>query len=503
MDVDAITVEVIIKTLRAWQQGQNPPSALLQLDLLHKPNPGAVDGRDLRLRDLLLDMVTEELALARQWEHVAKPPAPVTRQSLLSTISGDFAGGKAELQAWSALYHRYLAPIELSTEELAGEAGVDPRHLRRLVNAGARRLTERLRRAEMAAHAGSRANQLRRHLPPPEYARLFGIDDPLAGTIELLRRPDGPALISIEGLGGIGKTALARAVAYQMAEGEDFDGIAWVSARQAWLSEAGHIRTTADAATTPADIAGRLAEQLGLPGLAGLGTDDKLSRIAEFLPNARYLIVIDNLESVRDVAALLPAMTMLAAHARILITSRQAVTGYPLIHRRAIEPLSPAAGRALVESELERHGLDIRLGPDDMDNLYTIVGGIPLALKLVAAQLGRHPFSALLNDMRQVHRRASESLYTYIYRRAWLDLTDPARAMLLSSLHIAPEGETLEWLQLISALPPNEFDEALEQLLAYSLLDVAGSAAAPHYRMHRLTATFLQTEILARWSAED
>ena len=95
------------------------------------------------------------------------------------------------------------------------------------------------------------------------------------------------------------------------------------------------------------------------------------------------------------------------------------------------------------------------------------------------------------------------SLYTYIYRRAWLDLADPARAMLLSLLHIAPEGEDLEWLQLVTALPEDEFDDALAQLLAYSLLDAAGPATAPRYRIHRLTITFLQTEILARWDGAE
>jgi len=73
--------------------------------------------------------------------------------------------------------------------------------------------------------------------------------------------------------------------------------------------------------------------------------------------------------------------------------------------------------------------------------------------------------------------------------------------MLLSLLHISPEGEDLEWLQLVTTLPPDEFDAALEQLLAYSLLDAAGPAAMPRYRLHRLTITFLQTEILAQWDS--
>ena len=164
-------------------------------------------------------------------------------------------------------------------------------------------------------------------------------------------------------------------------------------------------------------------------------------------------------------------------------------------------PLTLTDSHALVESELERRGLDSRLPPAGMADLFAVVGGMPLALKLVAAQMSHWPLAAILTDLRQVRRRAPESLYTFIYRRAWLELDDDARAMLLSLLHISPEGEDLEWLQLVTTLPPDAFDAALDQLLAYSLLDATGPATMPRYRLHRLTITFLQAEILAQWDS--
>ena len=87
-----------------------------------------------------------------------------------------------------------------------------------------------------------------------EYAHLFGVAEAQRDVAGRLRQADGPAFVSLEGLGGMGKTALARAVAFALAEDSDFDGIAWISARQTWLNDRGAIETTPDAATSLADI---------------------------------------------------------------------------------------------------------------------------------------------------------------------------------------------------------------------------------------------------------
>lgn len=136
-----------------------------------------------------------------------------------------------------------------------------------------------------------------------------------------------------------------------------------------------------------------------------------------------------------------------------------------------------------------------------MTRLHNIIGGVPLALKLTAAQLAHLPLDDVMAGLQQANRQSSERLFTYIYRRTWQLLDEPAKALLLSLLSIAAEGEGAAWLRLMSDLPEDEFETALRQLMAYSLLEVAGSSDSPVYRLHRLTTTFLQTEILLNWAA--
>ena len=497
MDVDAITAPLLSEALRAWRAAEPPPPGLLALDILRGPAAASPTERAIRLHDLIESLVVAELARLRAAEAIV-PSAADSRVGVLAAIGRDFGRHNAELEEWSAVYHRFLAPIAPSVEDLARAAALDARNFRRRVDNGVRRLVGRLQRLEMAEHDRLRHARRSRHLPPPEYTHLFGLAAAQREVADRLRRDDGPDFLSIEGLGGMGKTALARAVAFALAETSDYDGIAWVSARQTWLNDRGAIETAPDAATSLADIVARLATQLGFAELAGLSAADKLDRLAGFLKSTRHLIVIDNLESVSDVALLLPALLPLARPARFLLTSRQTLSHYPAVVRFPVRPLSPEDSRALVASELRRRGRPGALPTAQMAALYEVVGGTPLALKLVAAQMAHWPLPALLENLRRA-RHAPERLYTFIYQRAWLALGDPARQLLLSLLPLAPDGEDVAWLRAMSFLSPDAFDEALGQLRDYSLLETAGPDDAPRYRLHRLTTTFLQTEVLAAW----
>jgi hypothetical protein len=499
VEVEHITTSLLNDTLRAWRQVEEIPAGLLELDILRQQASSSRVEIEIRLRDLIESLVAGELAGRRAAEGLPTQNAGRSRAELLAAVAGDFSRNHSEIEAWSALYHRFLAPTPLSVEELALAAHLDARNFRRRVDGGVRRLTEQLRRLEMAEHNRLCRVRLGRHLPPPEYAKLFGVTDLKHELGALLRQESGPDFVSIEGMGGGGKTALARATAFELAENSDLDGIAWVSARQTWLTDRGAIETAPDAATSLADIVNKLTTQLGLAELAGLSIHEKLERLAGFLSSARHLIIIDNLESISDVDSLLPALMPLARPTRFLLTSRQTLSHYPTVTRLPVPPLSLDDSQALVESELRRRGRDGALKPDDMAALYEVVGGAPLALKLVAAQMSRWPLPILLDNLRHARQRAPENLYTFIYRRSWLALSDPARQLLLSLLTIAPDGEDIEWLRLMSFMPPDEFDDALALLLSYSLLEAAGPPDSPRYRLHRLTTTFLQTEVLSSW----
>ncbi|MFQ5611493.1 MAG: hypothetical protein ACE5H9_05110 [Anaerolineae bacterium] len=96
---------------------------------------------------------------------------------------------------------------------------------------GIKQLARILQAGEAQARAERRA-VLEKRLPPPTYAKLFGVEGYLQELEPVIAGPEPPWLVSIEGLGGIGKTALADALARRIIDRGAFDDLGWVSAKQ-------------------------------------------------------------------------------------------------------------------------------------------------------------------------------------------------------------------------------------------------------------------------------
>ncbi len=420
----------------------------------------------------------------------------------------------SSVQKWRAGYPISKQHIPALAEWAVQEAGMDRRWLRSFLRQWDSIGIDLERRLFGSAAASSAITdnvdvpdlgnlRQRNWLPAPDYIRLFGVESLIQQLIRLLNAPDGPRLISIEGLGGIGKTALVQAVVARMVEISDlFNSFHWISARHEWITGQGDLKPLDDPAHSVDDVVTRLADQLGLEQLAGLSTSDKLARLGPFLSTTPHLIVVDNLETMNDSQALLPALYPLAGATRFLLTSRHTLRNFSYVHILPVPELSLDNSYALVQSELDRRGQASLLSKKIVDDLYDVIGGLPLALKLATAQMGRLPLAQIVTGLRRADRRTPETMYAYIYHHTWHLLSDPARKLLLSMLNVSPDGDDVHWLRLTSMLPENEFDTALAQLLDYSLLETTQAIPDPIYRLHRLTVTFLQTEILLGWTGE-
>lgn len=499
----SLTVAQVKQALRALARGDIAPDLLPSVFRLRSVQTPLERTHELRvyLSDLILTRLNELRGPAggTNWSQANGRPADQNSEAL-AALARDFARGNAALEAWSALYHRYLSDADLSVEALAAAAHVSERQFRRRVEAGIRLLTEQLRVAEMSAQGRWRRLHLDRYLPPPDYLHLFGIQELVAAAVNLLTDANGPAMIAFEGIGGIGKTTVAQAIAQHLAENGPFAAILWISAQQRRLLTTGIIEALPEPAMTFADLLLHAIRQLGRDDLLAVGPDEQEKALQGLFHDVPHLIIVDNLETMADHQALVPRLRRMLGLSRAILTSRQSLRDYPFIQVFPVPPLAPADSVALVWNELARVGRC--LDPADrssLEELCALAGGLPLALKLIAGLLiGGAATSRIRDELLQAGGVAS-ALYTYIYRHTWFLLSENARRLLIDMLLIAPDGEDLTWLEATSTLSVEPLRRALTELIDHCLVQITGTLDHPFYRLHPLTIIFLRSDLFGRW----
>lgn len=438
----------------------------------------------------------ENLTLVRQ-EARQHDLRRATNQVLLNALS---ALADADKQDADLLRARFLDGKTVTA--VARERNVAEVTLYKMQRRAVEHLAAILFAMEQQATA-ERRSALATRLPPPTYDRLFGVEAQLVALRTLLLAADGPKLVAIEGIGGIGKTALAHRLVRDLAQEPAFADFGWVSAQQRFLQPAAGLTPVEAPALTAQALVEALVTQLlaGRAGVAPAAPDRAVPALEARLRAVPHLIVVDNLETVADVASLLPTLLRLAGPSKFLLTSREAFQGQTGLYHFATPELDATAALGLVRHEAQLNNLPHVAGASDRElwPIYDTVGGNPLALRLVTGQLQLLPLAQVLENLREARGKRTEELYNFIYWTAWRRLPAAAREVLTLMPLFAQEGADLAAIRRVSDLPDDELVEALAYLARLSLVNLSGDLQTRRYSIHRLTESFLLREVI-KWA---
>lgn len=354
-------------------------------------------------------------------------------------------------------------------------------------------LTEILNQQETVASAEWRGKMTAR-LNIPSYETLVGIQDAEKILSDALFDEKEHFIISIDGIGGLGKTALADYLTRQTIKSTRFDEIAWVTAKHTHISMLGRLQIESG---RPALTLPLLIERLSAQFALGNEETTHLHRqrmLYKFVKERRCLIVVDNLETVADYQNLIPELKKWQNPSKFLLTSRIRLLSEPGVFSYSHKELDQKAALQLVRQEAKRGGFkDLTTATDEeISQIYGIVGGNPLALKLIIGQLRFYSLSSVLSRYTSNKpAETSEGIFDYIFREIWESLDNDSKTVLISLTQAGESGFTLEHLVAVSGLSEAIVYNCLTGLVISSLVDITGTLLDRRYKLHRLTEIFL------------
>ena len=357
-----------------------------------------------------------------------------------------------------------------------------------------------------------RAEGLRTEFPPlraldtspgnlrPAATSLIGRESEVAEVIAAVK---AHRLVTLTGVGGVGKTRLAVEAAAHLA-GEFPDGV--------WFFELA-------AVTDPAAVPDAVAAVLGITQQPGKTVSES---VAAALEGRVRLLVIDNCEHVLVAAAdLIEAILAHSATVRILTTSREGL-GVPDEQVQPVRSLDAASGidSAAVCLFVERaQGIAPGFSMVDADEAGAVteicqrLDGIPLAIELASSRMASmtacemrdrldHRFRLLVGS-----RRGLERHHTLRHAVAWsYDLLADTEKTVLERCSVFAGGFDLQGACAIAG--SDDHDEyaildVLDALVRKSLLLALRSGGRTRYSMLETIRQFAEEQLVTSGAAEE
>ena len=318
---------------------------------------------------------------------------------------------------------------------------------------------------------------------PVSLTSLIGREQEIETLCQLLHRPS-VRLVTITGLGGVGKTSLALQVAHELSEAFH-DGVFFIS-----------LAPIRDPTLIIPTIA-RLLDVSESPNRL------MLDSLKDFLRDKQVLLLLDNFEQIVAAAPLLTELLEACLELRMLVTSREVLRlrgehEFPLLpltlpDQPSLEILMQYPSVALFVQRAQASQPDFKLTSENASAVTEIcarLDGLPLAIELAAARIKLLPPQAMLRQLQEsplqmltggardlpVRQQTLRGAIKWSY-----DLLNANEQSTFRSLSVFVGGCTLQ--AALSAIEPTTSLDTLDSLVNKSLLRQIENDSEPRLTM--------------------
>jgi len=230
-----------------------------------------------------------------------------------------------------------------------------------------------------------------RNLPACTHVDFMGRQTQLNQLLDWLNLDNAAARISVEGIGGVGKTSLVLEAAYRCLRTKgttseplatpSFDAIIFTSAKRKHFTPSGVLKRFKREHTL-GHILAAVARTLDRPALLAGELDDQIENVLSSLGRQQTLLIVDNLETLEEQDDLLSFLYDLPSTVKTIVTSRDRI---PLDVSIQLDPLAAADRLPFVQHQAQLKA--VQLNPDEAQALAQGTGGIPAAMVYAMGQL--------------------------------------------------------------------------------------------------------------------
>ena len=335
------------------------------------------------------------------------------------------------------------------------------------------------------------------NLPSGDGAHLIGRQTEIARLLELLSPERAAPLITVDGIGGVGKTALVLEVASRCFEASSwkihdptiphFEAIIFVSAKQQYLTPDG-ILSGNDAKRTLRDIYREIAVTLERFEIMHAIPQEQLSVTYKVLSQQRTLLIVDNLETMEDKQEIMSFLYYeLPRSVKVIITTRERLSLFSTIR---LEQLSQQESLSLIEKEVQ--GKDTKVSRAQALKLYHHIGGIPAALIYAIGQIA---FGYSVETVVERVPKAGSDVARFCFEGSLGPLRGQPAHHLLMAIAMFPKPPLFKAIAETAGLRSDKIavEDGLTQLHRLSLV----SRQEGRYSMLPLTREYALSELAA------